>query len=69
MNDKELTRRYNYDSFKSENFGPWMRFHESPAVGQKVQDFPLWNLDGSQTSLQAQWSSHSLLIVEFGSFT
>ena len=69
MTANDLTARYNYDTFVPENFGPWMRFHESPPVGQKVNDFPLWQLDGSLSSLQEQWSQYDLLVVEFGSFT
>lgn len=65
----ELTVRYNYDAFVPDKFRPWMRFHESPALGQKAPDFPLWQLDGAESSLNAQWSANTFTVVEFGSFT
>ncbi len=60
---------YNYPSFVPENFEPWMRFHLSPPVGEAAPDFPLWDLDGAETSLAATWSAHKYTVVEFGSFT
>ncbi len=69
MANKDLLSRYNYDAFIPENFEPWMNFDRSPAVGQKAPDFPLWDLEGKVTSLQALWSARDYLIVEFGSFT
>jgi hypothetical protein len=60
---------YNYDSFIPENFEPFMRFDQSPPLGQPAPDFPLWHLDGTETSLSDIWSSHTYTIVEFGSFT
>jgi hypothetical protein len=44
-------------------------FDTSPPLGQKAPDFPLWELDGSETRLSAVWSRHTYTIVEFGSFT
>ncbi|KAA3647861.1 MAG: hypothetical protein DWQ07_02420 [Chloroflexi bacterium] len=67
--DSDLIQRYNYDEFVPEKFGPWMRFLESPAVGQKGPDFPLWDLEENETSLSAIWSQNAYTIVEFGSFT
>ena len=70
MSDQELIEKYNYDKFVPEKFMPWMRFNESPALGQKAPDFPLWNADTrEETSLSAIWSNHVYTIVEFGSFT
>lgn len=69
MTDHELLARYNYDSFVPEKFEPWMRFHESPPLGQVGPDFPLWGLDGAETRLSAVWSAHAYTVVEFGSFT
>ena len=60
---------YNYDSFIPENFHPWSRFHLGPPIGDPAPDFPVWNLDGSETSLAELWSAQAWLIVEFGSFT
>lgn len=60
---------YNYDSFIPANFEPMMRFDQSPPLGQRVSDFPLWNLDGQPTSLYAVLKDHSYTVVEFGSFT
>jgi len=60
---------YNYDAFVPAKFEPWLNFAASPPLGQPAPDFPLWNLDGSETRLSALWSRSSFLIVEFGSFT
>jgi len=67
--DDAILDRYNYDEFVPEKFLPWMRFHESPAVGQPAPDFPLWDLDEQKTNLDEIWSNHLYVIVEFGSFT
>lgn len=70
MNNDDLLRRYNYDSFIQPNFEPWMRFESSPPVGETGPDFPLWRLeDRSETRLSEIWSDHRFLVVEFGSFT
>ena len=65
----DLLERYNYDEFVPAKFGPWMNFADSPPLGSGAPDFPLWQLDGSETSLAAQWQAHTYTIVEFGSFT
>lgn len=69
MHDEELLARYNYDEFVPEKFEPWLNFASSPPLGYPGQDFPLWHLDGSETSLSAVWSQHTFTVVEFGSFT
>lgn len=70
MPETDMIRRYNYDSFVPEKFEPWMRFDASPALGEKLPDFPLWRLDDrAETSLRATWEAHRYTIVEFGSFT
>ena len=69
MTDQQLIERYNYDAFVPEKFRPWMRFDESPPLGQRGPDFPLWHLDGSETSLGEILGKHSFTVVEFGSFT
>jgi hypothetical protein len=69
MTDREEIRRYNYDSFIPANFEPWMRFHESPPLSDEGPDFPLWDLDGVETSLSDQWGAQRYLVAEFGSFT
>jgi len=69
MTDTDLIARYNYDAFVPEKFMPWMRFDQSPPLGQKAPDFPLWHLDGRETRLSEVWSQHNYTIVEFGSFT
>ena len=69
MPDQDLVARYNYDSFTREKFGPWMRFDESPGLGEPAPDRPLWQIDGSETSLRDEWRKHKYLIVEFGSLT
>jgi hypothetical protein len=65
----DLITRYNYDEFIPEKFGPWMRFDQSPALGEPAPDFPLTRLDGTTTRLSDLWSAQLYLIVEFGSFT
>ena len=65
----DLLTRYNYDEFTPEKVLPWLNFENSPPLGKKAPDFPLWHLDGSETSLSAIWSQNLYTIVEFGSFT
>jgi hypothetical protein len=67
--DPDLIARYNYDQFVHSKFEPWLNFEDSPPLGRPAPDFPLWRLDGSQTSLKEVWSSHAHTVVEFGSFT
>jgi len=67
--DSDLLARYNYDAFTPEKFTPWMNFDQSPPLGERAPDFPLWPLTGGETTLSALWSTHTLLVVEFGSFT
>jgi len=65
----DLIARYNYSEFTRDKVLHWLRFDESPVVGQRAPDFPLWHLDGSRTSLAEVWSNHAYTVVEFGSFT
>ena len=53
MPDQALIARYNYDEFVPEKFGPWMRFDDSPPLGEVAPDFPLWTITGEETSLSA----------------
>jgi len=70
MTNDDLIARYNYDSFTPDKFGPWMRFNESPNVGDSAPDFPLWRMeDQSETSLKAIIAENRFTVVEFGSFT
>jgi len=69
MEEKDLITRYNYDEFVPEKFEPWMRWHEAPKAGTIGPDFPLWELDGTETTLSAALSQALYTIVEFGSFT
>ena len=69
MENTELLTAYNYDSFVPEKFMPWMRFAESPKLGERAPDFPLWHLDGTETYLSEIWSAYKYTVVEFGSFT
>lgn len=64
-----LLAQYNYDEFIPDKFEPWMRFSESPALGEPAPDFPLWDLEEKETSLSTIWKSHLYTVVEFGSFT
>lgn len=69
MNQANLIEDYNYDTFVHEKVDQWLNFDNSPPLGQQAPDFPLWHLDGRQTSLSGIWSAHAYTIVEFGSFT
>jgi hypothetical protein len=69
MSKDELLERYNYHSFIWELVDPWMRFHESPSIGETAPDFPLWHLDGTETNLRAIWEQNAYTLVEFGSYT
>jgi hypothetical protein len=69
MEDQDLIARYNYDEFVPEKFEPWMNFDHSPPLGVGAPDFPLWAIDGEETSLSAVWSRYTYTVVEFGSFT
>lgn len=65
----DLIAEYNYDVFKPENFEKWMKWDDSPTLGGKAPDYPLWGLDGSETSLSELWGAQKFFVVEFGSFT
>jgi hypothetical protein len=69
MKNNDSIARYNYDEFIPAKFEPWMNFEKSPPLGQKAPDFPLWTLDGEETSLSNVWSQQVYTVVEFGSFT
>ena len=69
MADADILIHYNYDAFIPEKFQPWMRFDESPPLGQVGPDFPLTRLDRSTVNLKDVVSAHLYTIAEFGSFT
>ena len=69
MDQQSLITVYNYDEFTREKVLPWMKFDESPSLGQPAPSFPLWQLDGTETSLKDVWSKYTYTVVEFGSFT
>ena len=70
MTEQDMIARYNYDSFTTDNVKPWLNFENSPLLGQKAPDFPLWQMeDGTETGLSHIWSQHLYTVVEFGSFT
>lgn len=69
MADKTLIEEYNYDIFHHTNFSKLMKWEDAPEIGSDAPDFPLWNLDKSETSLSQLRGEHKFLIVEFGSFT
>lgn len=69
MSTTDLLTRYNYDEFVPAKFEPWMNFASSPPLGQVAPDFPLWDLNGKETSLSQVWSAYIYTVVEFGSFT
>jgi hypothetical protein len=65
----DVTAAYNYDEFTEEKVMPWMNFEGSPPLGETAPDFPLWQLDGTQTALSEIWAKNRFTVVEFGSFT
>lgn len=69
MTKNNIIDIYNYDEFVPEKFGRWMNFDESPPLGEKTPDFPLWRLDGSLVYLSEVLSKSLYTVVEFGSFT
>lgn len=70
MADKDLLERYNYSEFVPENFEPWANFDNSPPLGTKVADVPLWSReDHSEISLLALLKQNQYTVMEFGSFT
>ena len=69
MSEQNLSERYNYDTFVPENFKPWLNFENSPVLGEKAPDFPLWELEGSETRLSDILRQSLYTVVEFGSFT
>ena len=69
MISQDVTAAYNYDEFTEEKVMPWLNFEGSPPLGETAPDFPLWHLDGSQTTLSQIWAENRFTVVEFGSFT
>lgn len=69
MAQDAMVSQYNYDSFVPEKFSRWMNFESSPPLGKPAPDYPVWLLDGCESSLSNIWSENSLTVVEFGSFT
>ena len=66
MNTVDL---YNYDEFVPEKFERWMRFEHSPVLGEKIENFTLWDLEGENTTLESILNKYQFTVVEFGSFT
>lgn len=69
MLSTDLTTAYNYDTFSEANVNPWLNFEGSPPLGETAPDFPLWHLNGSETSLSQILAENRFTVVEFGSFT
>lgn len=69
MTTADLIAAYNYAEFTEENVAPWMNFADSPPLGEAAPDFPLWHLDGTETSLSLILAANRFTVVEFGSFT
>jgi len=66
---EEITTAYNYDVFIGEKVEPWLRFDESPTVGEPAPDFSLTTLDGQTVRLSEIWRKAAYTIIEFGSLT
>lgn len=64
-----LSKKYNYDSFTPQNFQPWLRFDDSPPLGERGPNFSLWTLNKEKVVLSDLWGEHLYTIVEFGSYT
>lgn len=60
---------YNYDSFVPEKFEPWMRFDQSPPLGERGPNSTLYTLDEEKILLSDIWGDSLYTVVEFGSFT
>jgi hypothetical protein len=69
VSDPDLISRYNYEKFIPDKFEPWMNFDSSPVLGEPAPDYPLWDLEQKETSLQQIISQNLYTVVEFGSFT
>lgn len=69
MSLTDLTAAYNYAEFTEANVNPLMNFAGSPPLGETAPDFPLWQLDGTQTNLSIILAENRFTVVEFGSFT
>lgn len=65
----DLAARYNYAAFVLDKVVPLLDFEHSPPLGKPAPNFPLWDLEGRETTLQAIWRQHDFTVVEFGSFT
>lgn len=46
-----------------------MRFDESPPLGERGPNFPVWGVDGERVLLSDIWGDYLYTVVEFGSFT
>lgn len=69
MEDPRSQPDYNYDSFVPENFEPWMRFDQSPPLGERGLVFTLHTLDEEKVHLSDVWGESLYTVIEFGSFT
>ncbi len=66
----DLLADYNYESFTPRHYEPWMRFDQSPPLGERAPSLPLQRLDDREdVQLGQLWKQHLYTIVEFGSFT
>jgi hypothetical protein len=69
VTDSELLRAYNYAEFNRQGVERWLRFDESPPLGDPIPDFSLQELDGGTTQLRKVCAAHAYTVIEFGSFT
>jgi len=68
MSEQDRISYYNYSVFGQQAF-EMLNWENSPAIGKPATDFPVWDMNGKQTSLSAAWSQHTYTVIEFGSFT
>ena len=69
MQAKKHQPEYNYDTFIPEKFEPWMRFDDSPPLGERGPNFTLFTLDEEKIRLSDVLGGSLYTVVEFGSFT
>ena len=69
MYDEKIALEYNFENWALGEFNRFWCYAQSPRLGDVSPDFPLWQLDESETRLHEALSQHRLSIVMFGSFS
>ena len=67
---KQLSHEeYNYKVFSLQAHEALDNYANSPKPGAKADEYPLWDMEGDETSLKSVLGEHSLTVIEFGSIT